>query len=53
MSTSETDHRQATEARHYRHFWSTVVLQAKNDIEHQPLDSVEFAQAVAFSSTDY
>jgi hypothetical protein len=48
MSSSETDHMQAAEARHYRHLWSAVVLQAKDDIENLSLDSVEFAQAVAF-----
>jgi hypothetical protein len=48
MPTSETDHTQAAETRHYRHLWSAVVLQARDDIENQPLDSVEFSQAVAF-----
>ncbi len=48
MSTSETDHTQAAETRHYRHLWSAVVLQARDDIENQPLNSVEFSQAVAF-----
>jgi hypothetical protein len=48
MSMSETDHTQAAEVRHYRHLWSAVVLQAKDDIENLSLDSVEFEQAVAF-----
>jgi hypothetical protein len=48
MSTSETDHRHASEIRHYRHLWTAVVLQAKDDIEILALDSVEFSQAVAF-----
>src|ERR1700759_2781851 len=48
MLTSETDHKIQSEVRHYRHLWSAVVLQAKDDVENQPLDSIEFTQAVAF-----
>ena len=31
-----------------RALWSAVVLQAKGDIEAEPINSVEYAQAVAF-----
>ena len=31
-----------------RALWSAVVLQAKSDIETEPMDSVDYAQAVAF-----
>src|SRR4051812_20882529 len=34
--------------RQYRDLWVAVVLQAKDDIENEPLGSVDFTQAVAF-----
>ncbi len=32
----------------YRVLWAQVVLQAKTDLEHEPIDSILFAQAAAF-----
>ena len=48
MSTSDKDQIRTAEERQYRDLWVAVVLQAKDDIENEPLDSNDFAQAVAF-----
>jgi hypothetical protein len=34
--------------RSHRQLWSAVVLQAKEDVQDAPLDSVTFAQAISF-----
>ena len=48
MSSFERNRIRGTEDSHYRSLWGAVVLQAKADIESEPLTSIEFAQAVAF-----
>ena len=49
MSTSDNkDQSRRAGGTHYRNLWVAVVLQAENDIETEPLDSIDFAQAVAF-----
>jgi hypothetical protein len=48
MSMSGKDQIRAAEDRHYRDLWVAVVLQAKDDIENEPLHSINFTQAVAF-----
>jgi hypothetical protein len=48
MSTSDKDEICAAGDRGYRSLWIAVVLQAKTDIENEPLDSIHFAKAVAF-----
>jgi hypothetical protein len=32
----------------YRALWSAAVMQAKADVEHQPFESIDYDQAVAF-----
>ncbi|MGD0109567.1 MAG: hypothetical protein ABSC06_36900 [Rhodopila sp.] len=41
MATGKTD-------QSYRVLWAQVVLQAKADLEHEPVDSILFNQAAAF-----
>ena len=48
MSTRERTKTSATEDRNYRGLWGAVVLQAKADIQTEPLRSIEYAHAVAF-----
>jgi hypothetical protein len=48
MSISDKDNIRAAEECRYRDLWVAVVLQAKDDIENEPLESNDFAQAVAF-----
>jgi hypothetical protein len=48
MSSSATDRPRVTGDQHYRGLWGAVVLQARDDIQSEPLRSNEYAQAVAF-----
>jgi hypothetical protein len=48
MSSRATDQPRRTGDQHYRGLWGAVVLQARDDIQSEPLRSNEYAQAVAF-----
>jgi hypothetical protein len=48
MCPSDSDQTCAAETDHYRDLWVAVVLQAKADIETEPLNSIDFTQSVAF-----
>ena len=48
MPALESDRSSASGDSQYRSLWVAVVLQAKSDIETEPLGSLDFTQAVAF-----
>jgi hypothetical protein len=48
MANAERNRLCMTEHLRYRGLWGAVVLQAKADIQSEPVDSIEYAHAVAF-----